>query len=253
MGCEVDNVNGLGGGWRMPSKPCDSCRTGIAALFCRLDSAFLCLVCDDRIHGANKLASRHARVWLCELCEHAPAAVTCKSDAAILCISCDADIHSANPLARRHERVPVVPFLDSAAAALKSTSELDVFFSEADGGPCADVDFVLPIPCMEMEVPKVMSEAEVKHVDNNNILLNVMDPYVDLDFGFTVHDSDSVVPVQVKTEEPFPVKPPEKCFDIEFCRSKLTSFGFPAQSNCKSVNYSAIYYFFINYYENGSW
>lgn len=79
--------------------------------------AFLCLTCDSKIHAANKLASRHARVWVCEVCEHAPASVTCKADAAALCTTCDQDIHSANPLARRHERIPVVPFYDSASAS----------------------------------------------------------------------------------------------------------------------------------------
>ncbi|KAF5748097.1 CONSTANS-like 3 protein [Tripterygium wilfordii] len=43
------------------SKLCDSCESAPATLFCRADSAFLCLNCDSRIHAANKLASRHAR------------------------------------------------------------------------------------------------------------------------------------------------------------------------------------------------
>lgn len=99
--------------WSLTAKLCDSCKTTSATVFCRADSAFLCLLCDSKIHAANKLASRHARVWVCEVCEQAPASVTCKADAAALCVTCDNDIHSANPLARRHERVPVVPFYDS--------------------------------------------------------------------------------------------------------------------------------------------
>eukprot|EP01018_Ginkgo_biloba_P039812 Gb_41704 [translate_table: standard] len=100
--------------WSMP-KPCDACRIASALLFCRADSAFLCHGCDLKVHGANKLASRHERVWVCEVCEQAPAVVTCKADDAALCVSCDSDIHSANPLARRHERVPVVPFFECAS------------------------------------------------------------------------------------------------------------------------------------------
>ncbi|KAF5207363.1 Zinc finger protein constans [Thalictrum thalictroides] len=108
--------------WSLSAKPCDSCKSSSALLFCRADSAFLCISCDSKIHTANKLASRHERVWMCEVCEQAPASVTCKADAAALCVTCDRDIHSANPLARRHERFPVVPFYESAASAIKSNA-----------------------------------------------------------------------------------------------------------------------------------
>ncbi|KAK4777952.1 hypothetical protein SAY87_018139 [Trapa incisa] len=103
-------------GWRVSSRTCDSCKRAAAALFCRADAAFLCFCCDEEIHGANKLASRHERVFLCEVCEQAPAAVTCRADAASLCSACDADIHSANPLASRHHRIPVEPLLDPSSA-----------------------------------------------------------------------------------------------------------------------------------------
>lgn len=102
---------------------CDSCKTTSANLFCKADSAFLCIPCDGKIHAANKLASRHARVWMCEVCEQAPASVTCKADAAALCVTCDREIHTANPLARRHERFPIVPFYDPATTVAKITGE----------------------------------------------------------------------------------------------------------------------------------
>ncbi|RZC55982.1 hypothetical protein C5167_014841 [Papaver somniferum] len=121
MGIQVETRRSAGGGnWSMNTKLCDSCKSATALLFCRADSAFLCMTCDSNIHSANKLASRHERVWMCEVCESAPASVTCKADAASLCVTCDADIHSANPLARRHERVPVVPFFESAISAAAS-------------------------------------------------------------------------------------------------------------------------------------
>ncbi|GJV81571.1 zinc finger protein CONSTANS-LIKE 4-like protein [Tanacetum coccineum] len=44
---------------------CESCKTTSASLYCKADSAYLCIPCDTTIHHANKLASRHARVWLC--------------------------------------------------------------------------------------------------------------------------------------------------------------------------------------------
>ncbi|KAJ4846481.1 hypothetical protein Tsubulata_021642 [Turnera subulata] len=95
------------------SRVCDTCRAAACTVYCKADSAYLCSGCDARVHAANRVASRHERVWVCEACERAPAAFLCKADAASLCTACDADIHSANPLARRHQRVPILPISGS--------------------------------------------------------------------------------------------------------------------------------------------
>lgn len=97
------------GGGNSWARVCDTCRAAACTVYCRADSAYLCAGCDARVHAANRVASRHERVWVCEACERAPAALLCKADAASLCTACDADIHSANPLARRHQRVPILP------------------------------------------------------------------------------------------------------------------------------------------------
>lgn len=102
-------AGGGGGETNAWARVCDTCRAAACTVYCRADSAYLCAGCDARIHAANRVASRHERVWVCEACERAPAAFICKADAASLCTTCDADIHSANPLARRHHRVPVLP------------------------------------------------------------------------------------------------------------------------------------------------
>ncbi|MCO5578357.1 hypothetical protein L7F22_032198 [Adiantum nelumboides] len=116
-------------------RSCDACQTSTALVFCRADAAYLCMACDVKVHGANKLASRHERVWMCEVCEQAPAVVTCKADAASLCSSCDADIHSANPLANRHERVPVLPFYE-APGLIKLSNVNVVSPHSSDAGGC---------------------------------------------------------------------------------------------------------------------
>ncbi|GBG92894.1 hypothetical protein CBR_g57652 [Chara braunii] len=131
-------------------KPCDACQTATAVVYCRADVAYLCISCDSKVHGANKLASRHERVWMCEVCEMAPAVVTCKADAAALCFACDGEVHSANLLARRHERVPITPFYEApsvvkvahinqsialhvAAGGVVGEDALDDFKSDCDG------------------------------------------------------------------------------------------------------------------------
>ena len=118
MGFGLESIKPLSGGWGAAARSCDACKSASAAVYCRFDSAFLCITCDTSIHSFT----RHERVYLCEVCEQAPAAVTCKADAASLCVTCDSDIHSANPLASRHERVPVESFFDSAVAKISPST-----------------------------------------------------------------------------------------------------------------------------------
>ncbi|KAL4304030.1 hypothetical protein GQ457_10G005250 [Hibiscus cannabinus] len=58
MGIETANVKDLAGRRGMAAKTCHTCKSAAAAIFCRSDSAFMCLDCDSRIHsGSNKLVS----------------------------------------------------------------------------------------------------------------------------------------------------------------------------------------------------
>ncbi|GLU10856.1 hypothetical protein SLE2022_276370 [Rubroshorea leprosula] len=134
---ETDDAGGGGGNnW---ARVCDTCSSAACTVYCRADSAYLCADCDARVHAANRVASRHERVWVCEACERAPAAFLCKADAASLCASCDADIHSANPLARRHQRVPILPISGSLYGPPASDQGGRVVASaaETEDGPLA--------------------------------------------------------------------------------------------------------------------
>ncbi|KAK4374229.1 hypothetical protein RND71_004906 [Anisodus tanguticus] len=241
--------------WSLTAKLCDSCKTTSATVFCRADSAFLCLGCDYKIHAANKFASLHARVWVCEMCEQAPASVTCKADAAALCVTCDRDIHSANPLAIRHERFPVVPFYDSAIAV------------KSHGG-----DGVMETPSHESEKEAeaaswllTTTPKEAGNDDNNNNnqyksadynLFNDMDSYLDMDI-MSCHEqkphilhqhqqhghysSDGVVPVQNNNEanhlqvvDGFPT------YEMDFGGSKPYLYNFTSQSISQSVSSSSL-------------
>ncbi|KAK9274338.1 hypothetical protein L1049_019152 [Liquidambar formosana] len=233
MSGEEESVKGFTPSWSMAvSKLCDSCKSATATLFCRPDSAFLCLPCDAKIHAANKLASRHPRVWMCEVCEQAPAHVTCKADAAALCVTCDRDIHSANPLARRHERFPVTPFYDSSAAA--SSAHLHRFFSDVNGGAGADEEaeaasWIMPTPNLNAKV----IESTEPHLNQYNMFSDI-DPYLDLDYAAMDHPklqqqfeqqqqqnnssgADGVVPVQSKNlQGPLVSEASESYFDVDF-------------------------------------
>ncbi|KAG0473986.1 hypothetical protein HPP92_015843 [Vanilla planifolia] len=212
--------------WGLGARTCDACKGAAAAavLFCRADAAFLCANCDLRVHGANKLASRHERVWLCEVCEQAPAAVTCKADAAALCSSCDADIHSANPLAGRHQRVPVVPFFDLVAAS-GAGSEGYVFLgdSETEAADDGEDESVWLI----QDPPKDPPTEMVKTAD---CFLSDVDPYLELEYASSVdtgiYQTDSVVPAGGGAQPRF--------IGLEFARSRPAYSGYTVSQSISS-------------------
>jgi hypothetical protein len=229
----------------MASKLCDSCKSATAALYCRPDAAFLCLSCDSKVHAANKLASRHARVWMCEVCEQAPAHVTCKADAAALCVTCDRDIHSANPLARRHERVPVTPFYDPVSVTKHTAVNFlsDCYFTDLDGNGSREEEeeeaasWLLPNP-------KTTALAVPGDSPEMNTGQGFMFPDLDLDYGAVdpkvesqeqnSSGTDGVVPVETRRVGVPTVN--ENCYELDFTGgSKSFTYG----NNCISHSVSS--------------
>uniref|UniRef100_A0A7N1A985 CONSTANS-like protein n=1 Tax=Kalanchoe fedtschenkoi TaxID=63787 RepID=A0A7N1A985_KALFE len=262
-------VGGGGGGgglgvWPIAAKPCDVCKSASALLFCKPDSAFLCVACDTRIHAVNRLASRHERLWMCEVCEQVPASVTCKADAAALCVSCDADIHSANPLSRKHDRVQLVPFYESAESIIKKSSAANAAAASGNGTnnlvnflvPGADeeedqvddVSWFLPPQKAAVAAVAAMNPSEGKAAGGEMFfsdfdhLLDFENPnqvYLNFKNNQHVGGSDSVVPVQIKPETVSKISSFDRCYDIDFCKSKLPFYNFD-QSNNHSVSSSAL-------------
>lgn len=232
----------------MASKLCDSCKSATATLFCRADSAFLCVNCDSKVHAANKLASRHARVWVCEVCEQAPAHVACKADAAALCVTCDRDIHSANPLARRHERVPVTPFynLVNSVPGVKPNAvnflderyvsdvdgETDVSREEAEAA-----SWLLPNP----PNPKVMESPDL---NSGQYMFSDMDPYLDLDYGPVDPKLEAQEQNSSGTDGVVPVQRKNHCFELEFTGSKPFAYGYNTQCLSQSVKCFFFHFFY---------
>ncbi|KAK1365602.1 Zinc finger, B-box [Heracleum sosnowskyi] len=89
-----------GGGRRS----CDHCNSEAAILYCRADSAKLCLMCDQHVHSANPLSLKHIRSQICDNCHSQPVSSFCVSDNLHLCQDCDSDAHS------NHNRLPVEGF-----------------------------------------------------------------------------------------------------------------------------------------------
>uniref|UniRef100_A0A1D1ZCH4 Zinc finger protein CONSTANS-LIKE 13 n=1 Tax=Anthurium amnicola TaxID=1678845 RepID=A0A1D1ZCH4_9ARAE len=104
------------------SSSCDFCEEAKALVYCRADSARLCLACDRRVHAANAVCSRHPRSLLCDACLSAPSAFLVGSSPSrrrggggghprLLCPNCDFDaVHGQGGGGRARERRPVEPY-----------------------------------------------------------------------------------------------------------------------------------------------
>ncbi|CAI9303839.1 unnamed protein product [Lactuca saligna] len=92
---------------------CNVCEAAEATVLCCADEAALCWACDEKVHAANKLASKHQRVPLststsqmpkCDICQEAVGYFFCLEDRALLCRKCDIAIHKVNTLVSSHQR-----------------------------------------------------------------------------------------------------------------------------------------------------
>ncbi|XP_075523941.1 zinc finger protein CONSTANS-LIKE 15-like isoform X2 [Primulina tabacum] len=89
---------------------CDFCGDRAAILYCRADSAKLCLPCDRQIHSANALSKKHLRSQICDNCAAESSAVLCATDNLLLCQDCEWDAHAACAVSASHQRFPVEGF-----------------------------------------------------------------------------------------------------------------------------------------------
>ncbi|XP_039059432.1 zinc finger protein CONSTANS-LIKE 14-like isoform X2 [Hibiscus syriacus] len=90
--------------------PCDFCNEQTAILYCRADSAKLCLFCDQHVHSANLLSRKHVRSQICDNCGNEPVSVRCETDNLVLCKECDWDSHGSCSVSAAHDRTLVEGF-----------------------------------------------------------------------------------------------------------------------------------------------
>lgn len=91
---------------------CDFCGDATALLYCRADSAKLCLTCDREVHSTNQLFTKHTRWLLCDSCDSTPATIFCCTHSSVLCQNCDWEIHTNtnSSLPAVHDRRPLEGF-----------------------------------------------------------------------------------------------------------------------------------------------
>ncbi|KAF5726653.1 zinc finger protein CONSTANS-LIKE 15-like [Tripterygium wilfordii] len=92
------------------SVPCDFCSEQVAVLYCRADTAKLCLFCDQHVHSANLLSRKHIRSQICDNCGVEPVSVRCATESLVLCQECDFDAHGSCSVSASHVRTPIEGF-----------------------------------------------------------------------------------------------------------------------------------------------
>uniref|UniRef100_A0A7N0UBN9 Uncharacterized protein n=1 Tax=Kalanchoe fedtschenkoi TaxID=63787 RepID=A0A7N0UBN9_KALFE len=96
---------------------CDFCGEQRSMVYCRSDSACLCLSCDRNVHSANALSNRHSRTLLCERCMSQPAIVRCHDESASLCQNCDWSGHGNASVTSTHQRQTINCYSGCPSAA----------------------------------------------------------------------------------------------------------------------------------------
>ena len=114
---------------------CDLCGEVQATVYCRADSARLCLSCDRHVHDANALSQRHSRTLICHGCNVGPAGVRCTSCRTCFCQTCDDHTHSSSMAASQHKRHVLESF-----TGCPSATELAALWDCDDRSESRDVD-----------------------------------------------------------------------------------------------------------------
>ncbi|XP_077243488.1 B-box type zinc finger protein with CCT domain-containing protein [Tasmannia lanceolata] len=103
---------------------CNFCGAQRAVVYCRSDTARLCLSCDSYIHSANALSRRHLRALLCDRCSSQPAIIRCLDEKLSLCQNCDWNGQGCSNVGSVHSRQTV-----NSYSGCPSLAELSKFFS----------------------------------------------------------------------------------------------------------------------------
>ncbi|KAF8074380.1 hypothetical protein N665_1107s0019 [Sinapis alba] len=106
-----EEEGGGGGSHEQQHRICDYCESSVALVYCKADSAKLCLACDNQVHVTNQLFSKHFRSLLCDSCDDSPSSVFCDTESSVLCQNCDWQHHTSS--SSLHSRRPLEGFSGS--------------------------------------------------------------------------------------------------------------------------------------------
>lgn len=123
---------------------CDFCGESKALLYCRADSAKLCLACDREVHSTNQLFTKHTRWLLCDACDSTPATIFCRTESSVFCQNCDWESHNNQSLQSVHDRRPLESFTGCPSVnellgilGFENVSKKCLLFGDGDDGIAA--------------------------------------------------------------------------------------------------------------------
>ncbi|KAK9056828.1 hypothetical protein SSX86_024192 [Deinandra increscens subsp. villosa] len=108
---------------------CDHCGEARSMVYCRSDTAYLCLSCDRIVHSANALSKRHSRTLVCDRCNSQPASVRCVEEKVSLCQNCDWVGHNGST---KHSKQTLNCY--SGCPSAEELSSIWSFMSDSDLG-----------------------------------------------------------------------------------------------------------------------
>ena len=108
-------------------------------VYCRSDTAFLCLSCDRNVHSANALSKRHSRTLVCERCNAQPALVRCIDEEVSLCQKCNWEGHDEKTSFHKQQSIDYYTGCPSASELSKIWSFiLDIPLPSSDNSTCQE-------------------------------------------------------------------------------------------------------------------
>ncbi|KAK4784452.1 hypothetical protein SAY86_018820 [Trapa natans] len=157
---------------------CDFCSEQTAVLYCRADSARLCVFCDHHVHSANLLSRKHLRSQICDGCGSRPGSVRCRTDNVLLCQDCDKDVHGSCSAPSPHDRATVEGFsgvpslielasmweIDLADEKRSSQGTVEGHLLEDVVSPFGLHDFILPCENVVVGYPNATKGGEMASI-----------------------------------------------------------------------------------------
>ncbi|KAM7270816.1 hypothetical protein ACFE04_030030 [Oxalis oulophora] len=196
---------------------CEFCGEQRAIVYCRSDSACLCLSCDRNVHSANALSKRHPRTLLCERCNSQPAFVRCAEEKISLCQDCDWTSHGKSTPNSSHKRQPI-----NSYCGCPSSSELSSIWS-----------FLLD---SSSAGESIRGQENAWDPDENSVgqILSALD---DVDGARSVDKSKALVGPSSKPEMPAPRSSDQPIGFENSPMPKLSRLGAKGSSICEDVLY----------------
>ncbi|KAF5954741.1 hypothetical protein HYC85_007597 [Camellia sinensis] len=170
---------------------CNVCEVAEANVLCCADEAALCWSCDEKVHAANKLASKHQSVSLsassspmpkCDICQETVGYFFCLEDRALLCRKCDVAIHTANTFVSGHRRFlltgvkvglePTEPGVSASSGTAQSSEKISETESRSvprKGTPMLLTDYVHISPECSHLISRIFVADPAKRISMSEI------------------------------------------------------------------------------------